>query len=158
MQNHGRYKEWLKKDKLILLTGWARDGLSEAQIAHNVGVSRNTLITWKNKYPEIREALRAGCEVIDYEVENALAKRALGYKYTERTFERVWNEQVGKYIKVNTKSVTKEVAPDVGAICFWLKNRRPKNWKDRPEQQIDTETLAKVDAILEALNTTAKRD
>lgn len=99
-----------------------------------------------------------GCEVIDYEVENALAKRALGYKYTERTFERVWNEQVGKYIKVNTKSVTKEVAPDVGAICFWLKNRRPKNWKDRPEQQIDTETLAKVDAILEALNTTAKKD
>lgn len=158
MKNHGKYNEWLKKDKLILLTGWARDGLSEEQIAHNAGVSRNTLITWKNRFPEILEALRAGREVVDYEVENALVKRALGYKYTERTYERVWNEKVQKYIRVNTKSVTKEVAPDVGAICFWLKNRRPKSWKDRPDLQMDSETLAKVDAILESLTITAKKD
>lgn len=158
MKNQGKYNAWRKKDNLLLLTGWARDGLSETQIAHNVGVSRNTLVTWKNKFPEIGEALRAGREVIDYEVENALVKRALGYTYTERTYERIWNERVQKYIKVNTKSVTKEVAPDVGAICFWLKNRRPKNWKDRPDLQMDSETLAKVDAILASITAMTKKE
>ena len=157
MKRYTKYDKWLKSDNLILITGWARDGLSEEQIAHNIGVSRNTLVTWKGKFPEIAEALRKGREVIDYEVENALVKRALGYKYEEQTFERVWNEHLEKYVKVNTKTVTKEVAPDVGAICFWLKNRRPKNWKDRPDLQMDNETLAKVDAILTSLTDAATK-
>lgn len=157
MKRYTKYDKWLKPDNLILITGWARDGLSEEQIAHNIGVSRNTLVTWKGKFPEVAEALRKGREVIDYEVENALVKRALGYRYKELTYERVWNEHLEKYVKVNTKTVTKEVAPDVGAICFWLKNRRPKNWKDRPDLQMDNETLAKVDAILSSLTDAAAK-
>lgn len=157
MKRYTKYDKWLKPDNLILITGWARDGLSEEQIAHNIGVSRNTLTTWKGKFPEVAEALRKGREVIDYEVENALVKRALGYRYKELTYERVWNEKLERYIKVNTKTITKEVAPDVGAICFWLKNRRPKNWKDRPDLQMDNETLAKVDAILSSLTDAAAK-
>ena len=41
--------EWLKEDKLILLEGWARDGLTEEQIAKNMGVSVKTLFNWKQK-------------------------------------------------------------------------------------------------------------
>ena len=63
-----------------------------------------------------------------------------------------------KYININTKTVEKEIAPDVGAICFWLKNRRPKNWKDRPDLQVDSETLAKVDAILTSITTMTKTE
>ena len=154
----GKYEYWLTKDGLLLLEGWARDGLTDEQIARNAGITAGTLYEWKKKFEQISEALKKGKEVVDYEVENALVRRALGYKYQEQTFERVWNEKLERYIKVNTKTTTKIAAPDVGAICFWLKNRRPKNWRDRPDLQADNETLAKVDAILASMTREAGKN
>ena len=79
----GKYKEWLEKDKLILLEGWRRDGLSYAQIAANIGISEGTLNNWCLQHREIREALKKGEEVCVYEVENALYKAAIGYDVVE---------------------------------------------------------------------------
>lgn len=31
----GKYSRWLERDGLTMLEGWARDGLSDEQIAHN---------------------------------------------------------------------------------------------------------------------------
>lgn len=72
----GKYEYWRTTDGLILLQGWARDGLTDEQIAHNMGIRRTTLYDWKNKYPDINDALKKGKEIVDYEVENALLKRA----------------------------------------------------------------------------------
>jgi hypothetical protein len=74
----GKFEKWLDADGLILLQGWARDGLAEEQIAHNMGISRETLRVWKNKYNGISVALKKGKEVVDFAVENALLKKALG--------------------------------------------------------------------------------
>ena len=71
----GKYEEWRKKEKLILLEGWARDGLTDEQIAKNMGISRSTLSDWKKKYSDISDILKKGKEVVDREVENALLKR-----------------------------------------------------------------------------------
>lgn len=62
---------------MTLLEGWARDGLTDEQIAHNAGITAATLYEWKKKYPEISEALKKGKEVVDFEVENALLQTAL---------------------------------------------------------------------------------
>ena len=83
----GKINEWLEKDKLILLEGWARDGLTDEQIAKNIGINRTTLYDWKKKETNIADALKKGKEIIDFEVENALLKRALGYEYEEETYE-----------------------------------------------------------------------
>jgi len=131
----GKYKEWLTPEGLALVEGWARDGLSEEQIAHNMGISRQTLNDWKNKYDDISYTLKRGKEVIDRFVENALLKRATGYKYDEITHENVWNEKKGEFVLVPVKVVTKEVAPDTTAQIFWLKNRKPAEWRDK--QQIE---------------------
>lgn len=96
----GKYGKWLTDEGETLLEGWARDGLTDEQIAHNMGISSTTLYDWKKKYPEISNALKRGKEVVDYEVENALLVRAL--------------------------------RGDVTAQIFWLKNRRPDKWRDRP--------------------------
>lgn len=85
----GKYEKWLEPESLILLEGWARDGLTDEQIAHNMGIRRETLYDWKKKYPNISNALKKGKEIVDIEVENALLKRALGYEYTETTRERI---------------------------------------------------------------------
>ena len=79
----GKYEYWLTEEGLIKLEGWARDGLTDKQIAQNAGITESTLYEWKNKYPEISESLKRGKEVVDYQVENALLKKALGYKTTE---------------------------------------------------------------------------
>ena len=142
----GKYREWLSEDGLIKIQGWARDGLIDEQIAHNMGITTKTLYEWKNKYGEISEALKKGKEVIDRQVENALLKRALGYTYDETTYED----------GVETKRVTKEVAPDTTSQIFWLKNRKPAEWRDKIEQQ-QTVTI-QDDGFLEALKGTIKDD
>lgn len=73
----GKFEYWLTDDGLTLLEGWARDGLSDEQIAHNMDISPATLYRYKQNYCEICKALKKGKEVVDYEVENALLKKAL---------------------------------------------------------------------------------
>jgi len=139
----GKYHDWLTSEGLLKLEAWARDGLTDEQIAKNMGIGTTTLYRWKNDYREIRESLKKGKEVVDIEVENALLKRALGYKYTEVTRERVTelNPQTGEPESklVVTKEVVKEVQPDVTAQIFWLKNRKPDVWRDKRDFELSGE-------------------
>lgn len=238
----GKYQEWITEEGLIKLEGWARDGLTDEQIAEEkIGVNRTTLYDWKKKYPDISDALKKGKEIVDRQVENALLKRALGYEYIEVTKELIadkgqnkrhdsvqdltdeqweialayfdykcaycsksgemtkdhldplnnggkltfsnvipscqscnsskrdhqwlsWyqkqkfydkskakkitdyiaftlampkeknNEK--KYKLVATKEVVKQMAPDTTAAIFWLKNRKPNEWRDKRETEI----------------------
>lgn len=82
----GKYQKWLEPEGLLLIEGWARDGLVDEQISHNMGIGASTLQTWKKEYQEIREALKKGKEVIDYQVENALLKKALEGDTTAQIF------------------------------------------------------------------------
>lgn len=100
----GKYEYWKSHDGLLLIEGWARDGLTDEQIAHNMGIATGTLYEWKKKYPEIAESLKKTKEVVDREVENALYKKAL--------------------------------SGDTTALIFWLKNRRPNDWRDKRETQL----------------------
>lgn len=81
-----KYKKWLEPDNILRLQAWARDGLSDEQIAHNMGITPSTLYEWKKKYPEISEALKKGKEVADIEVENALHELALSGNITAIIF------------------------------------------------------------------------
>ena len=118
-----KYEYWLTPEGLIKLEGWARDGLTDEQIAKNIGINRDTLYRWKKAYPDFSDALKRGKEVVDRQVENALLKRALGYTYDEVTFED----------GVEVKRVRKQVVPDTTAQIFWLKNRKPEDWRDKRE-------------------------
>ena len=122
----GKYEYWLSPDGLLLLEAYARDGLTDEQIAKNLDITPSTLYEWKRRYSEISEALKKGKEVVDIEVENALLKRALGYSYEEKKVEV--SEEGTKV----TKTI-KEVVPDTTAQIFWLKNRRPEQWRDKQD-------------------------
>ncbi|MEK3726813.1 MULTISPECIES: helix-turn-helix domain-containing protein [unclassified Lysinibacillus] len=178
-KTRGKYTEWLTKEGLLKIEGWARNGLTDEQIAHNMGISRSTLNEWKRKYSDISDTLKRGKEVVDIMVENSLLKRALGYEYLERKFAQVEmaaeEHYVRKQIAVNQykldhpeatleeiklvemsvskfKSVlveekTKEVAPDVTAQIFWLKNRKPDDWRDKQQNEITGAGGGPVDVL-----------
>ena len=143
--------EWLEKDKLILLEGWARDGLTEEQIAKNMGISVKTLYNWKTDNLPILQALKKGKEVVDIEVENALLKRALGYTVTLK------EQKVDKDGCVHDLVKDVHVPGDTTAQIFWLKNRRKQQWRDKVEYENTGENKNGVmDELVEALKNVKK--
>lgn len=149
----GKYKEWLDPDKLILLQGWRRDGLSYAEIAANIGISEGTLNNWCLQHNEIREALKKGEEVMVYTVENALYKAAVGYDVMET--DQTTTEYPDGTIVTQKHAKKRHIPPSIGAICFILKNRRSSKWQDKPTV-IDTTALNKLDEILTEAKEAAK--
>lgn len=127
----GKYEDWLTEDGLLKVQGWARDGLSNEQIAHNIGINKDTLYEWQKRFSDFSDALKKGKEVVDREVENAMLKRALGYEYDEITQEPVTDKDTGITEMRVTKRVTKQIVPDVTAQIFWLKNRKPNEFRDK---------------------------
>lgn len=145
-----KINEWLEKDKLILLEGWARDGLTDEQIAKNIGISRASLYEWKKKEVDISDALKKGKEVIDFEVENALLKKALGYTIT------IKEEKLDKDGCVHTLEKDVHIPPDTTAQIFWLKNRKPNNWKDKIETDEDKEAVANASQVIAKIRKVAQ--
>jgi len=127
MGRKGKHQKWLEEDGLAMLQSWARDGLTDPQMAKNIGISYSTFKVWKNKFPALSATLKKGKEPIDFEVENALLKRALGYEY-EETSSIVEKDAKGKLITKIIKH-KKIMPPDTTAAIFWLKNRKPDTWK-----------------------------
>ena len=129
MGNHNAsiVDEWRTPMRLELLKCWARD-FSFTDIAAKIGVSIQTLKAWRDKYPEIEEAIREGKEVVDYRVENALLKVALGYTTTDvKTIISPPDKNGNRAIRV--EKTEKEIPPNPTAIMCWLNNRKPDQWK-----------------------------
>lgn len=113
---------------LELIERWKRNGASEEEIAKRLGIAYSTFNLYKCQKSELSEVLKKGAEIVDTEVENALLKRALGYDYDEITKERNSDNEL-----IITKTVRKQVTPDVTAQIFWLKNRCPDKWRDKTQ-------------------------
>ena len=129
------------KPRLTEVEGWARNGVSDEDIAYNLGVAYSTFRKYKEANAALSAALARGKEVVDIEVEGALLKRCMGY-----------NARVAKHYKVKTidyddngkkiseheelKEVYDEVhiPADTTAQMFWLANRKKKDWKYKPEE------------------------
>lgn len=122
----GKYHAWLQEDNLIRIENWARMGLTDEQIAKNMGVNKTTLYDWIKKFPDISNSIKKGKAPIDFEVENALFKRAIGYEYEE--IETIIEEIDGKQRK-RIKKIKKVALPETSAMIFWLKNRKPEQWR-----------------------------
>ncbi|MEG0741915.1 MAG: hypothetical protein RR521_06775 [Clostridia bacterium] len=148
----GKYEEWLEPDGLLRLEAWARNGLTMEQIAHNCGCSLSTLKDWRGKYPAILAALKKGRDVADIEVENALHKKALGYTIKLQKIYKLkrvdYSEETGKRIREVEELVEgyedMHVPADTTAQIYWLKNRRPETWRDRPAAEEEGEATVRV--------------
>ncbi|NBI10233.1 helix-turn-helix domain-containing protein [Colidextribacter sp. OB.20] len=121
----GKFEYWLTEDGLTLLEGWARDGLTDEQLAEKMSIGIRTLYDWKIRYPQISQVLKKGKEIVDFEVENALLKSAIDGNTT--------------------------------AQIFWLKNRRPDKWRDKPVEDIGPKDETTEDDLSRSLRELGER-
>lgn len=103
---------------------WARMGVTDAEISKKIGINPQTFCEWKNAHPELPIALSKAKESVDDVVVSALWKRAQGYSHPS---EKVFLSKNGKVVRVKT---IEHYPPDATSCIFWLKNRRPKEWRD----------------------------
>jgi transposase-like protein len=134
-----KYEEMDIETRLPEIEQMARDGYRDEDIAKTLGITRQTLYAWKGKYEDFAEALRKGKAVVDAEIENKLLDNARGYTYWEETQELVkelnpMTGRVEEFLKT-VKRVKKHVKGDTTAQIFWLKNRKPDQWRDKQHIQ-----------------------
>lgn len=124
--------KWLTPENLELIEAWARDGLSNGEIADKINISRQHFQTLLKKYNELNDAIENGRYRADLRVENALFKRCLGYNVDDLVKD---NKNYGKMS-------TRHIPADPTCIFFWLKNRKPKQWNNTKQE--NEEILEKV--------------
>ena len=154
-KNQCEATDWLEEDNLMLLECWTRDGYTFQDIANRIGITYNTLRQWRKQYPEIDKALKTGREIIDYKVENALLKSALGYKTREVKVTTIMRH--GKVVETQTEVLDKEQAPNVSAAQCWLYNRLPKKWKNMNSRANILEDMDE-DTSIQVIVTRATKD
>ena len=153
--------EWITEDNLLRIKGWARDGLTDKDIAEKkIGISERTFCDWKKKYSAITSALKEGKAPVDTEIEDCMVRSAKGFKVKEKKAFKVKTTKKKDGMEITEEhmevvEVERYVDPVVIAQIFWLKNRKPDYWKDKRET-VDTNAIDKLDKILNEIEINAK--
>ncbi|KXA73485.1 terminase [Bordetella hinzii] len=122
-----------------------RLGATDKDLADFFAVTERTLNTWKKQHAEFLQALNAGKTLADAEVADRLYQRALGYTHAEDDI------RVCDGVIVTTPT-TRHYPPDTTACIFWLKNRRPDLWRDKPDPTNDDNAPPPVKVVIEVVN------
>lgn len=141
-QRTTRIDRLFNEDTLILIEGLARDGYTNQDIALRLGIDPSVLYNAKRQRPEIDEAINRGKQIVDYKVENALLKSALGYKTKETKVTTIM--RYGKVVEQQTETLEKEVAPNSISCQVWLYNRCPDKWKRNRDKVLEDEEEATI--------------
>lgn len=115
-------------------------GATNEELASFFEVGITTLERWIKAHKEFRGALKDGKRIADAEVADKLHQRATGYRWTEQQAIKVKKDQYQEEVEI--VEVEKEVPPDPTSMIFWLKNRDPERWRDKPANESGPEDMA----------------
>ena len=113
----------------------AMEGLIDKEIANRMGIAKSTFYKWEKDFPSFSDSLKMGKQPADAKVKQSLFKRATGYVEKEKKII-VEMDKDGNQKPARIETVEKNIVPDVGAICFWLKNRLPDEWRDKKDVEV----------------------
>ena len=152
-----KYDKWICEDGLLQISAWARDGLSEKDIANNMGVAYSTFNDWKKRFSELSEALKKSKAIADIVVENALYRNATGYSYIEQvsaTKKEVFYKDGKREKEIVTPialDLVRHKPPETTAQIYWLKNRKPIEWRDKREPPEDGKPVDGMESLVEKI-------
>jgi hypothetical protein len=128
------------------VTKLCRLGATDKEIADFFNVNEDTIHEWKKVHPEFSESIKAGKMFADANVAQRLYERAMGFEHDSEEIKVVSVGNNGGS-EVERVQIRKVYPPDSTAAIFWLKNRRPKEWRDKQEiEQTSTIKDERIDA------------
>lgn len=148
----GKYEEWLKPERLLLIQGWKMDGLSDSEISHNIGITETTLYDWKKRFPEFSKALKMSADVADRIIENALFQKAKGGNLGAQIFwlknrkPDVWRETKDTSLETSIKELQAD------------KLRQEIEKLKRSNADIETPMLNQVESVLIKIKKAAEEE
>lgn len=114
-------------------------GATDEDVANFFDVSARTIYRWQTQYEEFCQALKAGKEPADARVERSLFHRAVGYSH-----EAVKIFMPAGADKPVYAPFVEHVPPDTTAAIFWLKNRKPSEWRDVSQHELTADLVQRV--------------
>lgn len=126
-------------------------GFTDKQLADFFDVNESTITRWKQKYPEFRTSIKSGKVVADAQVVESLFKRAMGMEVTEVEVRDDGKKKVKRVIK-------KYIPPDTTAQIFWLKNRQPELWRDKPTVENSAQEAVPVQIVVQTVDARSCND
>lgn len=106
-------------------------GATDSDLAHAFEVSRSTIFTWRATHPDFLDACEVGKQAADDRVVRSLYERANGYSYDSCKIFLPKDAPAPVIVPY-----VEHVPPSDTAAIFWLKNRRPKEWRDRSQHEL----------------------
>lgn len=155
----GKYLDWITPDGLLTLTGYAREGLTDAEISKKIGIAVQTFYDWCNRFDEFSDAIKKGRKPVIVEVEDTFFEKKLkGYTVTETITEKSIQRDANNEIIGSTEHIRKSeryIPPDTTALIFYLKCRAKDRYNDKVSVSIDDNNGMLAD-LIDGLKTTAK--
>lgn len=146
----GKYREWISPDGLLLVKGWARDGLTDEEIAKNIGVNKVTIYDWIKRFPEFSNAIKTGRKPVLVEVEDTFFEKKLKGYYVDEEIEEITIHPDGGQTKHKRKS-KRYIPPDTTAMIFFMKCRMPEKYNDKIALSIEDKANGKLADLIEGL-------
>lgn len=126
-------------------------GFTDKQLADFFDVNESTITRWKQKYPEFCTSIKKGKVVADAQVVDSLYNRALGMEVEEVEVRGDGDNEIKRVTK-------KHIPPDTTAQIFWLKNRQPELWRDKPTVENPAQEAVPVQIIVQTVDARANND
>lgn len=128
MAGKGKYHEWIEGKGLEYIKKWYKLGLLDKQVAHNIGITPQTLSEWKRRFPSFNESIKKARTIPNLELENAMFDLALGRSEIEET-KSILDPQTAKVLRI--ERVKKTIQPNATMLIFLAKNWMPEKYKNR---------------------------
>lgn len=126
-------------------------GYTDKQLADFFEVNESTITRWKQKYPEFRTSIKKGKVVADAQVVDSLYNRALGMEVEEVEVRGDGDDEIRRVTK-------KCIPPDTTAQIFWLKNRQPELWRDKPTVENSAQEAVPVQIVVQTVDARSCND
>jgi len=140
----GRGVTKYNKTMNLLVKALARQGMTDEQMAEEIGIGRATFYKWKKRYTSFRDSCEGGKKEPNEIVKESLFARATGFDYYE---EKIVDGPKGRQVE----KIKKHALPDATSMIFWLKNRDKENWRDRYEHDVKVNNQEKIREELESI-------
>lgn len=151
----GKYHDWITPDGLLVLKGYARDGLKDEDIADKIGISVATFYNWCNRFVEFLEAIKKGREplntiVEDTFLETKLKPQTVVETVTEKTITRDANGNITGSVE-HVRKQERYIPADTTAMIFYLKCRMSGKYNDKLKVTLNAEKNGQLADLIEGL-------